>query len=112
MSNHGLETLIEEQFEESRKFFGLPLKQKEELAVNADSRGYTPMSGETLDAGRQKEGDTKEGLYIGREVAADSEEAKEPMLGPNLWPDPVRIEWDLFQKFMTLQLSTISVTPS
>lgn len=81
---------MEEHFKESRKFFELPLNQKEEIGVNADSRGYTPMDGETLDAELQKEGDTKEGLYIGRNLAADSEEAKEPMIGPNLWPNPVR----------------------
>ena len=48
------------------------------------------MGEETLDLAHQTEGDTKEGLYIGREVAADSEEAKTPLHGPNQWPDPVR----------------------
>ena len=49
------------------------------------------MGDETLDAVLQKEGDTKEGFYIGREVAADSEEAKQPLHGPNQWPNPVRL---------------------
>lgn len=44
------------------------------------------MSEETLDPENQTSGDTKEGIYYGREVAADSEEAKKPLHGPNQWP--------------------------
>jgi hypothetical protein len=44
------------------------------------------MSEETLDPPNQTEGDTKEGLYFGREVPADSEEAHMPLHGPNQWP--------------------------
>ena len=47
------------------------------------------MSEETLDAPNQTEGDTKEGLYFGREVAPDSEEAQMPLHGPNQWPAQV-----------------------
>ncbi len=47
------------------------------------------MANETLDPGNQSEGDTKEGCYIGREVAADSEDAKLPLHGPNQWPREV-----------------------
>ena len=90
VSNHGLQNLLEEHFKESRKFFELPLEKKNEIIVDANSRGYTPMGEETLDLQHQKEGDTKEGVYIGREVAADSEEAKQPLHGPNQWPNPVR----------------------
>lgn len=52
-------------------------------------RGYTPMADETLDPANQCEGDTKEGLYFAREVAADSAEARLPLHGPNQWPPPV-----------------------
>ena len=38
----------------------------------------------------QSEGDTKEGLYFGREVSADSPDAGMPLHGPNQWPSPVR----------------------
>lgn len=38
----------------------------------------------------QSEGDTKEGLYFGREVPADSPDAGVPLHGPNQWPSPVR----------------------
>ena len=47
------------------------------------------MSEETLDAPHQTEGDTKEGLYFGREVLPDSEEAHMPLHGPNQWPAQV-----------------------
>ncbi len=47
------------------------------------------MSEETLDAPNQTEGDTKEGLYFGREVPPDSEEACMPLHGPNQWPAQV-----------------------
>ena len=53
-------------------------------------RGYTPMAEETLDAANQSEGDTKEGMYFGREVPLDSPEAAKPLTGPNQWPSPVR----------------------
>lgn len=47
------------------------------------------MSEETLDAPNQTEGDTKEGLYFGREILPDSEEAHMPLHGPNQWPAKV-----------------------
>lgn len=53
------------------------------------SRGWTPLSEETLDTANQTEGDTKEGLYFGREVPADSPEAAQPLHGPNQWPSQV-----------------------
>ena len=49
------------------------------------------MSEETLDAPNQTEGDTKEGLYFGREILPDSEEAHIPLHGPNQWPAKVPI---------------------
>ncbi len=44
------------------------------------------MANETLDPGNQSEGDTKEGVYFGQEIAADSEDAALPLHGPNQWP--------------------------
>ena len=44
-----------------------------------------------MDPEKQTEPDTKEGLYFGREVPEDSEEARtRPLHGPNQWPDAVR----------------------
>jgi isopenicillin N synthase-like dioxygenase len=47
------------------------------------------MQEETLDPANQTSGDTKEGLYFGREVSPESEEAKLPLHGPNQWPSEV-----------------------
>jgi hypothetical protein len=38
---------------------------------------------ETLDPSKQKQGDTKEGFYFGREIPEDSPEAELPLHGPN-----------------------------
>ena len=47
------------------------------------------MGDETVDPEHQSEGDNKEGLYFGRDLPADCEEAAKPMHGPNQWPDAV-----------------------
>ena len=47
------------------------------------------MGDETVDPAHQSEGDNKEGLYFGRDLPADCEEAKKAMHGPNQWPDAV-----------------------
>ncbi len=51
------------------------------------------MREETLDPEHQTTGDTKEGLYFGREVDAHSAEAHKPLHGPNQWPDEVGVVW-------------------
>lgn len=61
-----------------------------ETSCLVQRRGYTPFEYEMLNPDEQKSPDTKEGIYIGREVAADSEEAQKPLHGPNQWPNPVR----------------------
>ena len=48
------------------------------------------MSDEILDAANQSEGDTKEGIYFGPEIAQDDPDAALPLHGPNQWPDSVR----------------------
>ena len=47
------------------------------------------MGDETVDPEHQSEGDNKEGLYFGRDLPADCEEARKPLHGPNQWPDAV-----------------------
>ena len=47
------------------------------------------MRYETVDPEHQSEGDNKEGLYFGRDLPADCEEARKPMHGPDQWPDAV-----------------------
>ncbi|CAK0779497.1 hypothetical protein CVIRNUC_004789 [Coccomyxa viridis] len=87
VAHHGVdEALVKQVFEENRRFFSLPEQEKRRILANESNRGYTPMSEETLDAPNQTEGDTKEGLYFGREVPAGSEDAHLPLHGPNQWP--------------------------
>ncbi|KAG2449269.1 hypothetical protein HYH02_005426 [Chlamydomonas schloesseri] len=100
VTGHGVsQDLVDEAFTQQRALFGLPLEAKMALLQDDNNRGYTPFREETLDPARQKHGDTKEGFYFGREVAADSPEASKPLHGPNQWPDPVllpeyrRVTW-------------------
>ncbi|KAK4260355.1 hypothetical protein QN277_003482 [Acacia crassicarpa] len=64
--NHGVEKeLLQKVFDESRKFFLLPLEEKMKYS-RKEHRGYTPLYAEKLDAtpGNTK-GDSKESFYIG-----------------------------------------------
>jgi isopenicillin N synthase-like dioxygenase len=51
--------------------------------------GYTAMGSEVLDTSADvpKQGDSKEGIYIGRELS--EEELKLPLNGPNQYPPEV-----------------------
>ncbi|KAK9929373.1 hypothetical protein M0R45_026475 [Rubus argutus] len=63
--NHGVEEeLLDQVFEESSKFFSLPLEDKSKL-VNKLHRGYTPLLVENLDPNSSSTGDSKEGFCIG-----------------------------------------------
>eukprot|EP00752_Nemacystus_decipiens_P014679 g13075.t1 len=87
VENHGVsEEVMEEVFRQSKAFFSLGIDDK--LAVKADknNRGYTPMHEQVLDPDNQTKGDTKEGYYIFRELAADDERDTRPLKGPNQWP--------------------------
>ncbi len=87
VTNHGIsQAIINDAFNAQKEFFSLPLQAKNSIASDINNRGYTATSEETLDPENQTSGDTKEGIYYGREVAADSEEAKKPLHGPNQWP--------------------------
>eukprot|EP01061_Rhynchopus_euleeides_P002458 TRINITY_DN11898_c0_g1_i1.p1 TRINITY_DN11898_c0_g1~~TRINITY_DN11898_c0_g1_i1.p1 ORF type:complete len:383 (+),score=108.21 TRINITY_DN11898_c0_g1_i1:116-1264(+) len=89
VKGHGVpDDVVSGMFRESRNYFTLPVQEKmKTLGTEANgNRGYTPMGQETLDVATQREGDTKEGYYLGREPA-DAEEAKIPMMVRNVWPD-------------------------
>ncbi|KAA0041071.1 1-aminocyclopropane-1-carboxylate oxidase-like isoform X1 [Cucumis melo var. makuwa] len=64
--NHGVEeTLLERVFDESRKFFSLPVEEKMKL-VRKEHRGYTALYAEKLDpTASTDKGDAKESYYIG-----------------------------------------------
>ncbi|KAJ8754347.1 hypothetical protein K2173_002798 [Erythroxylum novogranatense] len=70
--NHGVEDeLVEKVFQESRKFFSLPLDEKMKL-YRKEHRGYTPLYAEKLDTSSTSKGDSKESFYIGPLDAAKS----------------------------------------
>ncbi|XP_047324349.1 2-oxoglutarate-Fe(II) type oxidoreductase hxnY-like isoform X1 [Impatiens glandulifera] len=61
--NHGIqEDLLKSVFDESRKFFSLPLEEKMKLPRKED-RGYGPLYAEKLDPSTK--GDSKETFHIG-----------------------------------------------
>ncbi|KAF6146149.1 hypothetical protein GIB67_015587 [Kingdonia uniflora] len=63
--NHGMEEeFLERVFEESKKFFALPVEEKMKVA-RKEHRGYTPLYDEKLDSLGRSRGDFKEGFYIG-----------------------------------------------
>ncbi|XP_022923378.1 2-oxoglutarate-Fe(II) type oxidoreductase-like isoform X1 [Cucurbita moschata] len=64
--NHGVEDeLLERVFDESRKFFSLPIEEKMKLA-RKEHRGYTALYAEKLDPTASTDiGDAKESYYIG-----------------------------------------------
>eukprot|EP00039_Didymoeca_costata_P008567 m.113569 g.113569 ORF g.113569 m.113569 type:complete len:326 (+) comp14136_c0_seq4:155-1132(+) len=85
ITNHGISSdLLTRVYKLSKAFFAMPIEVKETILVR-DSRGWTPLAEETLDPTNQKRGDTKEGIYIGREPEAD--ELGLPLRAENIWPD-------------------------
>lgn len=89
LEGHGLSPeYIETVFRESKAMFDLPMEEKKKLSDDVMSRGYTGMQEETLDPAVQTEGDTKEGYYIGRDIATDDPRYDPAKLrGPNQWPE-------------------------
>ncbi|XP_021856212.1 2-oxoglutarate-Fe(II) type oxidoreductase hxnY isoform X2 [Spinacia oleracea] len=63
--NHGVDKdLLGRLFEESKKFFDLPVEEKMKLD-RKEIRGYTPLYSEKLDTSLNTKGDSKESFYIG-----------------------------------------------
>ncbi|OMO52555.1 Isopenicillin N synthase [Corchorus olitorius] len=64
--NHGVEEeLFDKVFEQSRKFFSLPVEQKMKLGKK-NHRGYTQLYAEKLDTTlNTQQGDSKESFYVG-----------------------------------------------
>jgi isopenicillin N synthase-like dioxygenase len=89
---HGVdEAQIAAVYAEAKRFFDLPVAEKEKIAIerSACHRGWFRLGGENLDPAKQAEGDFKEGLKIGRDLATSHERvlAGLPLHGPNQWPE-------------------------
>lgn len=86
--NHGVEALIAEAFAQSRRFFELPLVEKQALAIEkiGGNRGYSGLLHEALDPTRGP--DMKEAFNVGLELAPDDPEllAGKPFRSLNAWP--------------------------
>jgi len=100
LTDHGISDEMFQALElQTHKLFQTPNLPSDPVL----NRGYTAMGEETLDPRSQKQGDTKEGYYIGREVV-DSNPAR--FAGPNVWPpqqDEFRsIMMDYFDKMMVV----------
>lgn len=90
LDGHGLSPdYIDSIFAASKALFDLPVEEKIKLSDKVMSRGYTAMQEETLDPSVQREGDTKEGYYIGRDIpVGDPRYDPTKLRGPNQWPEP------------------------
>lgn len=84
VKNHGVpEAVVNGAFEETRRFFDLPLQDKMDLHISKSGlalRGYIEIFGENTDP--KKTRDLKECFDIGPESPAGDA----PFFGPNLWP--------------------------
>lgn len=85
VKNHGIDPqLVTQAFDQTKKFFDLPLADKMSLHVEKSGvalRGYTEMFGENTDPTKTK--DLKECFDLGPERAGTST----PFFGANQWPD-------------------------
>ncbi|GFH46518.1 hypothetical protein CTEN210_02992 [Chaetoceros tenuissimus] len=82
-----LKRLLPRVFEQSEKFFALPIEIKKKFSDGIMNRGYTAMEEETLDTEKQSKGDTKEGYYIAEDVSKDDARYNPAKLsGPNVYP--------------------------
>lgn len=91
VTNHGIDPALEARLREaSSAFFALDEEAKRRIRMElggAAWRGWFPLGGE-LTSGRP---DQKEGVYFGKELAADDPRviAGTPLHGPNLFPAEV-----------------------
>jgi isopenicillin N synthase-like dioxygenase len=91
VTHHGVpDALVAQVYAEAKRFFALPPEQKAEIAIenSACHRGWFQVGGENLDPAKQKTGDFKEGVKIGRDLAPEHPRVRAglPLHGPNQWP--------------------------
>jgi isopenicillin N synthase-like dioxygenase len=95
IANHGVPSgLVEAQFDWARRFFSLPLEEKQTLHMSRSpsAAGYEPIGGQRLDS--QDAGadsappDLKESYYCATELASDHPLARKRIrgFGHNQWP--------------------------
>lgn len=87
--NHGVpQSLVDAQFEWSRRFFDLPLAERIALHMRNSPTfaGYEPVGGQTLDSDTPP--DLKESFYVNQDLPDDHPyvQARIRGYGGNLWP--------------------------
>jgi isopenicillin N synthase-like dioxygenase len=87
--NHAVDPdLIARAFDQSRRFFALPLAERQALAIEkiGGNRGYSGVLHEALDPGRGP--DMKEALNVGLELQPDDPDllSGQPFRSLNAWP--------------------------
>ncbi|KAF7810077.1 2-oxoglutarate-Fe(II) type oxidoreductase hxnY-like [Senna tora] len=94
--NHGVEKeLLHKVFDESKKFFSLPIEEKMKSA-RKEHRGYTPLYAEKLDPISASKGDSKESFYIGPLADINTVDL-------NQWPSKaLNLDEDFFEKIGAL----------
>src|SRR5271167_1059925 len=96
--NHAVdEDLIARAFDQSRRFFALPLAERQALAIETigGNRGYSGMLHEALDPGAGP--DMKEAFNVGLEIAPDDPDllSGQPFRSLNAWPSLPRFRQTL-----------------
>ena len=67
VSNHGIsDESMDKVWQQTKALFALDPEAKKAIAKNKNNRGYTAIGDQYLDPTTQKQGDTKEGFYLGR----------------------------------------------
>ena len=97
VTNHDVaEPLLDRVFQQSARFFALPMEKKLTCLANESNHGYTRMGEETLDPDNQTCGDTKEGYYVvlERPAMTEAELKDKPLSGPNVWPNEAELGLD------------------
>lgn len=81
-----LDPLLNAMIEQTRRFFDLPLTQRQAIAIDQNNRGYLGQ-GEARMAGATRN-DLKEVFFFGRDLAADDPDvlAGVPLCAVNQWP--------------------------
>lgn len=85
--NHGIsQSKIDRAFEQSRRFFNLPMARKQEISWSDEcsNRGYVGIERERLD--ETQPGDLKEAFNMGKEVTPEEADKAGEALVLNRWP--------------------------
>ncbi|KAK7515711.1 non-heme dioxygenase in morphine synthesis N-terminal-domain-containing protein [Phyllosticta citriasiana] len=92
------EDLVKALFQGAKALFALSLEEKKTLKRPGTKRGYDIMGAQALQHGALP--DMKEGYYIGKGMAIDTEQTSRSFMTPNIWPSVKRVPEAVFKKPM------------